>query len=216
MQSTGFDFPTFLRGFWHHFGDAIVANAGAGLAISSVHRAEPANIVKQRFMSAIAAYSLELTTGPGFHGTACGNFASIMQQGFLIPGKNNDLEVINGNAYGAGIYLAKMDAAWLSLESRFCRDFIGDDVKLIVCAVLHTEEGLRDVRDSMLVTDECHVVPVFVLSGQRHPPSSRSGRLPQVEPISVRELLHIAASIEDLPDDVALSGEVDRMLFFKC
>ena len=83
MQSTGFDFPTFLRGFWHHFGDAIVAKAGAGLAISSVHRAEPANIVKQRFMSAITAYSLELTTGPGFHGTACGNFAEYHAAGLL-------------------------------------------------------------------------------------------------------------------------------------
>merc|ERR1712187_739856 len=45
-----------------------------------------------------------LAIAPAFHGTNVKNLSSIFKRGLLIPGKGNDLCVVNGAAHGCGIY----------------------------------------------------------------------------------------------------------------
>jgi len=94
---------------------------------------------------------------PAFHGTPSSNFDSIFQRGLLVPGKGNELTVVNGAAHGQGVYTANVNASWLS--AGFC-----SEPKMLVCAVLQTS-GVNHVADAQVVADASHVLPLFVATG---------------------------------------------------
>merc|ERR1719384_1562939 len=95
---------------------------------------------------------------PAFHGTNAVNHKSIFNRGLLIPGQDNELQVIHGAAHGRGVYTANVDAAWLS--KGFCTQ-----PRMLVCAVLDSSEVVRHVGDAMVVARSDHVVPLFEGAG---------------------------------------------------
>jgi len=113
--------------------------------------------VKQRFMTTVKELGAAKLS-PVVHGTDHCNFDSIFEQGLLIPGQGNPLQVANGAKYGVGIYTADMNAAWLSRQ--FC-----SAPEMLLCAVLKSSEVKR-VRNSRVVFDAAHVVPLFLATSQ--------------------------------------------------
>merc|ERR1719343_346652 len=115
---------------------------------------------------------------PVYHGTDPRNFASIFQRGLLIPGKDNDLRVVNGSAFGLGIYTAPLNNPSLSL----C---YARQKQLLVCACLGGGEGssknhLRHGGGAIVVFEQERVIPMFMAHdpdtvpdstppGKRHP-----------------------------------------------
>jgi len=106
-----------------------------------------------------------------FHGTMTANFANIQKRGFLVPGKSG-LPVVNGNAYGSGIYLSTCPKMSLS--------YVRDHPKLLVCALL---EGDRTKVTShgviRVAKDPAYVLPCYILhyKGAHPRPSSRYQRI---------------------------------------
>merc|ERR1719401_1832998 len=76
------------------------------------------------------------TVVPVYHGTNPSNLASIFHRGLLIPGKDNDLRVVNGSAFGLGIYTAPLSNPWLS------HGYSGKKL-LLLCACLQGGKGSR-------------------------------------------------------------------------
>merc|ERR1712110_695931 len=66
-------------------------------------------------------------------------------------------KIVNGAAYGHGVYVAQKHAAWLSFW--FC-----DQPKLFICAVLDVGH-VNHHGDAMVVANSAHVVPLFIASG---------------------------------------------------
>merc|ERR1719277_1458094 len=66
---------------------------------------------------------------PGFHGSFARNYMSILDRGLLIPREGNELKIVNGAAFGRGVYVAQHHAAWLSFG--FC-----SAPRMLICAVL--------------------------------------------------------------------------------
>jgi len=99
------------------------------------------------------------------------NFANIQKRGFLVPGKSG-LPVVNGNAYGSGIYLSTCPKMSLS--------YVRDHPKLLVCALL---EGDRTKVTShgviRVAKDPAYVLPCYILhyKGAHPRPSSRYQRI---------------------------------------
>jgi len=146
---------------------------------------------------------------PAFHGTAHRNHRLIFQDGLLIPGQGNNLEVVNGSAHGLGIYTARLNAAWLS--GCFC-----DDPSLLVCAVLQSK-AVRHVMDAMVVFNAASVVPLFVGRGKDRV-ARASGQFALVNmsvprPVRVSQLLSPIptqpSQVEPEPVDVT-PGEIRR------
>jgi len=66
---------------------------------------------------------------PALHGTHARCYASIFQNGLLIPGCDNNIKVANGSAYGVDVYTAKLNEPWLS--AFFCKQ-----PSMLVCCVI--------------------------------------------------------------------------------
>mmetsp|Transcript_29525 Transcript_29525/g.57941 ORF Transcript_29525/g.57941 Transcript_29525/m.57941 type:complete len:409 (+) Transcript_29525:174-1400(+) len=66
---------------------------------------------------------------PALHGTNARNYASIFQEGLLIPGCDNNIKNANGSAYGLGVYTAKLNEPGLSAS--FCKQ-----PSMLVCCVI--------------------------------------------------------------------------------
>lgn len=138
-----------------------------------LEKAEVAKPVQQKFMEAMdSGYPII----PTFHGSNAQNYSSILQRGLLIPGRNNELRVVNGSVHGKGIYTARLSNPQLS--AGFCTD-----PKLLVCGVLDDAAGVanrsnghfqvhaqsnavKHVGDAVVVFDESRVVPLFQASAQ--------------------------------------------------
>jgi len=88
--------------------------------------------VKKRFCQ---CYSKHCSTDasdmvPALHGTDTRNYASIFENGLLIPGCGNNIKVMHGSAYGLGIYTAKLSNPELSQD--FCTQ-----PSMLVCCVIN-------------------------------------------------------------------------------
>lgn len=114
---------------------------------------------------------------PTFHGSNEQNYSSICQQGLLIPGRGNKIEVAHGSAHGKGIYTAHVSNPQLS--AGFCTA-----PKMLVCGVLDDARGavqnrtcgnfqvtaqsdvIKHVGDAVVVFDERRVVPLWQASAK--------------------------------------------------
>eukprot|EP00443_Scrippsiella_acuminata_P020973 CAMPEP_0115198628 /NCGR_PEP_ID=MMETSP0270-20121206/16203_1 /TAXON_ID=71861 /ORGANISM="Scrippsiella trochoidea, Strain CCMP3099" /LENGTH=731 /DNA_ID=CAMNT_0002612005 /DNA_START=27 /DNA_END=2218 /DNA_ORIENTATION=- len=133
--------------------------------------------VQQRFIDSTREVDGELV--PTYHGSLAENYSSICQRGLLIPGRQNELEVVNGAVHGRGIYTARVDAPSLSIN--FC-----SDPRMLVCGVLDDADPLachqamygghslsaqsqtiKHVGDAVVVFDERRVVPLFEVSANK-------------------------------------------------
>merc|ERR1712113_903258 len=99
-------------------------------------------------------------------GTAAINLGSIYRQGLLIPGVNNNLQVVNGSAHGLGIYTASIDNPGTSWA--YCRG----GGSMLICGVLDDAVSghVKHAGGVMVVFDERRVVPLFVAT--RYTPSA--------------------------------------------
>jgi len=108
------EFNAFRDAFLAHYEKLIMKGLKAALSDNIQLVSAPlANVVQRRFMTAVKNHNSTFVT-PGFHGTDAKNHASIFRHGLLIPGQGNSLKVVHGEAYGRGVYTAKLNAAWLS------------------------------------------------------------------------------------------------------
>lgn len=158
-KETATDFDS-LQSFFLQWHEASILNAVAGIFGSdvSLYKAPVSERVKQRFMIASTQYpDVELL--PAFHGSDARNYASIFDNGLLIPGDGNSVRMAHGAAHGRGVYTANLNAAWLS------RGFCSDPI-MLVCGVLQTST-VRHVFDAMVVGDSSHVVPLLVCEASR-------------------------------------------------
>jgi len=153
------DFEAFRSGFKRCFGTALIEGLRTCLGDAIELQPTPlASDVQSIFMS-ILLDDPWIKVCPAFHGTDTSNFDSICNQGLLVPGEGNNLEVANGATYGKGVYVANANAAWLS--SRFCHGA----PQIIVCAVLQAE-AVKHVKDAQVVPDARFVVPLWIATGQ--------------------------------------------------
>jgi len=129
--------------------------------------------VQTRFLEALrAGKGFDLC--PALHGTARSNFASILKQGLLIPGRGNSLRVLHGSAHGLGIYVAKAYDVWL--PASFASP---SPASILVCGVLDdavpeaeahlmgnfqvtaSSDTLRHVGSAIIAFDPGRIVPFF-------------------------------------------------------
>lgn len=138
----------------------------------SIKHAEVGRPAQERFMDAMSeGYPLR----PVFHGSQAENYESICSRGLLIPGRGNELKVVNGSVHGRGIYTADLQNPRLS--AGFCTD-----PKMLVCGILDDSrhlaasrtlgihqlkaesQAIKHVGDAIVVFDESRVVPLFQAS----------------------------------------------------
>mmetsp|Transcript_91208 Transcript_91208/g.175602 ORF Transcript_91208/g.175602 Transcript_91208/m.175602 type:complete len:488 (-) Transcript_91208:176-1639(-) len=179
-------FEAFRRAFLERHGHTIKANLGAKSAGSVEMKAAPVSReVQDRFIAECAAAPGGEVV-PTYHGSRAENYDSICKRGLLIPGRGNELAVVNGAAHGKGIYTATVDAPSLSMS--FC-----SEPKLLVCGVLDDSvelmpeqescgrfavgarsQSIKHVGDAIVVFNERRVIPLFeAAAGQFLPYQSK-------------------------------------------
>eukprot|EP01006_Ploeotia_vitrea_P057890 TRINITY_DN68436_c0_g1_i1.p1 TRINITY_DN68436_c0_g1~~TRINITY_DN68436_c0_g1_i1.p1 ORF type:complete len:578 (+),score=63.00 TRINITY_DN68436_c0_g1_i1:34-1767(+) len=109
-----------------------------------------ANSVVHKFMSALRRSGEEPEMH--FHGTDDSNITKILQQGFQVPGKGNNLKVVNGSVHGVGIYTARE----ASTSVGYARNH-----KMLVCAVL-PDPGSNDCGWCQVSFSNDLVLPLFI------------------------------------------------------
>jgi len=110
--------------------------------------------ILERFVNTKSSYS-RLSVKLVFHGTMTSNFPNIQKRGFLVPG-NSGLPIVNGNAYGSGIYLSTCPKMSLS--------YVRDQPKLLVCALLEGDKNKVTTHGVIRVAkDPAYVIPCFIL-----------------------------------------------------
>lgn len=101
-----------------------------------------------------------------FHGTSTYNYPSIKQHGLVVPGLRKGVRVVNGSAYGVGIYLSTCPRLSLS--------YVRDDRKMLVCAVLVGDSNVTNHGNIFVAKDASYVLPCHVIHYTGHNPSSSS------------------------------------------
>jgi len=123
--------------------------------------------ITERFLNTKANSSKPLTVRVVFHGTMTGNFPNIQKRGFLVPGKSG-LPIVNGNAYGSGIYLSTCPKMSLS--------YVRDHPKLLVCALLEGDRSKVTNHGVIRVAkDPTYVLPCFILHYKGNTPRQSTG-----------------------------------------
>ncbi|EFC45442.1 predicted protein [Naegleria gruberi] len=93
-----------------------------------------------------------------FHGTSPHNIESIIENGLLVPGKNNNLSVINGSALGVGIYVTVMDP-------RISVGYCGGGNQLFACAVLLSDTvNTKNHGNVLVIKEEKFILPCFLVT----------------------------------------------------
>ena len=95
---------------------------------------KPGNVnptLVQKFVKTAA--SMKVLPSIVMHGTRGDNFNSIFQRGLIVPGKGG-VTVVNGAAYGTGIYTSTSAATPVAYARGTARE--GDIAKVIVCGVI--------------------------------------------------------------------------------
>jgi len=108
-----------------------------------------------------------------FHGTHVGNIPSIKKNGLLVPGFRSGIMVVNGAAYGIGVYTASEPSTPLSYVK-------GDKCQLLVCAVLPHKSKVKNQGNIHVVTDSSYILPVYLL--EYKPMNGRYGAYNTVRP----------------------------------
>jgi hypothetical protein len=176
-----YDFETLRCGFFTCFEDLIVRNLKPWLGNSIELQARSLNDeVQSKFLVKVMSKSTAVLC-PALHGTSESNFTSIFNNGFLIPGDDNDLQRQNGWAFGKGVYVSNINAAWLSLK------FSHSAPSLIVCAVLQ-DESVSHIRDCQVVPDTPLLVPVCIARGAII--DHAQNLLPSPDALRVLEVFH--------------------------
>jgi len=167
------DFHSFRDAFLHAYRDAICGSLYDVISDVVLVPTDLGYPQQKRFVTAmkgLLSQSNKLQVLPALHGTQERNFESILGQGFVIPGVGNRMPVKHGSRHGLGIYVANLDAAWLS--ATFC-----DKPNILVCAVLQST-AVNHALDAQVVTCREHVVPLFQAVGKRFQKTRRSKRQP--------------------------------------
>jgi len=137
---------------------------------ASFHKLEPFNAsphVIERFLHTMSTSTRKLTPKLVFHGTMTGNFPNIQKHGLIVPGRSG-LPIVNGNAYGSGIYLSTCPVTSLS--------YVRDHPQLLVCALL--EGDMTKVTSHGVIRvakDAAYVLPCYILHYKGNTPSNSSG-----------------------------------------
>jgi hypothetical protein len=144
------------KAFLSAHGDKVCSNLRSQLGEVKLHPAPLAQAVQDKFMRQLKALNSAkklLEVRPGLHGTDAKNHQSIFQRGLLIPGEGNQLQVVHGAAFGTGVYVANINAAWLSISFM-------TQPRILVCGVL-ISTNVHFHGDAMLVKNSADVIPLF-------------------------------------------------------
>jgi len=95
-----------------------------------------------------------------------GNFPNIQKHGLLVPG-GSGLPIVNGNAYGSGIYLSTCPITSLS--------YVRDHPQLLVCALLEGDAKVSSHGVIRVAKDASYVLPCFILHYIGNPTRNSSG-----------------------------------------
>ncbi|CAE7410406.1 unnamed protein product [Symbiodinium sp. CCMP2592] len=137
LKDTTSSFEKLRWGFLKDFGDSICSNLSS--CYNGVWDLRPAPIdkdVQRMFMDAQQTSKKPDALQPALHGTNQSNLGSIYSRGLLIPGNHNGLRVVNGSAYGLGIYTAYVQNASMSMN--YSR---GPLRPVLVCGVIDEKSG---------------------------------------------------------------------------
>jgi len=137
LKDTAPSFEKLRWGFLKDFGDSICS--GLSSCYNGVWDLRPAPIdkdVQRMFMDAQRTSKKSDALQPALHGTNQSNLGSIYSRGLLIPGNHNGLRVVNGSAYGLGIYTAYVQNASMSMN--YSR---GPLRPVLVCGVIDEKSG---------------------------------------------------------------------------
>ncbi|CAK0896091.1 unnamed protein product, partial [Prorocentrum cordatum] len=166
-------FDRLRQEFLHQHGPALRSKLGScfGLGPENVQLApapvgsDPVN----RFLDAKKRMT-SCNMLPVYHGTDPTNFESIFKRGLLIPGKGNDLRVVNGSAHGLGIYTGMLEHPWLSMS-------YSKERRLLVCACLDggASPPLKRGSGALVIFNADLVIPMFVACDPRVIPDPFSG-----------------------------------------
>lgn len=100
-----------------------------------------------------------------YHGTDIKNFPSIYQKGLLVPGSDTGIQVVNGSAFGKGIYLATTPSVSLG----YVRPYNANE--MIVCAAcIGSSFVTTDTGTVLVITKSSHVLPMFIVKYSHTPP----------------------------------------------
>ncbi len=166
-------FSDFRCGFVLRYGEQAETYLSTQLDLLQFSLAPLMEAMVSWYMGSVLQWSCgwsERTVAPALRGTSSCNYASIMQRGFVIPGHGSGIEVVNGRSYGDGIYVASLSAAGakLACEPRFARDFIGQRIRVFLCAVVNDDpDVVHRHRDALLISEPAHVIPICIISGAR-------------------------------------------------
>merc|ERR1711881_48062 len=103
--------------------------------------------------------------GPALHGTDTRNYTSIFQDGLVIPGQGNNINVAHGSAFGLGVYTAKLNSPWLS------QDFSTQPSMLVCCVI---DDAHADLLEEEGQTRSCH--PGYPLPFRKAKSSKDNGK----------------------------------------
>jgi hypothetical protein len=131
-----------------------------------------------RFVRAWAQRSKDHCPAILFHGTRSTNIRSICHSGLMVPGRSG-VKVLNGSAYGVGIYTAKnpgYSTSYTNCDLMFvCLGLVGPQIKT-----------LKDVGQICVFFEEQLVVPMWVVQFTRTKSSSSAG---EPQRVSLSEIL---------------------------
>eukprot|EP00929_Paragymnodinium_shiwhaense_P028131 TRINITY_DN16372_c0_g1_i1.p1 TRINITY_DN16372_c0_g1~~TRINITY_DN16372_c0_g1_i1.p1 ORF type:complete len:523 (-),score=80.77 TRINITY_DN16372_c0_g1_i1:374-1942(-) len=129
---------------------------GTGLADARLSPAPVATGVQRRFLAALQARGTDSSVIAAWHGTRKEVYPSIFASGLRIPGKGSGLRVVNGSAYGRGIYTAALHNPSMSCG-------YSDSKSLIACAIIDKcpREKVADHGHFLVTFDDSLIVPLF-------------------------------------------------------
>lgn len=148
----------FLETFGKHIEDALAGVLGRATKLIPAPLAPQ---VEARFMAACGSCpSLPPNLLPVFHGTKSSNHASIFDRGLLVPDVSNGLRVVNGSAYGRGIYTTLGGS--VSTSRGYC-----SEPRMLVCGLLDdsNSEAIGQHSWGRVVFDDRRVAPLFEAVG---------------------------------------------------
>jgi hypothetical protein len=136
----------------------VVSRMFTSMGLSLVRYAACTNPeLENRFISALAGLGGGHCPTILFHGTRSVNICSILETSLLVPGNGNNVRVLNGSAYGVGIYTAR--------TPQISTGYTQGCQKMFVClgAIGPKIQTARQHGDIIVFFDERLVVPLYVV-----------------------------------------------------
>jgi len=179
------NFHSFRRSFYNTVRASLVNVSVYGRRVADVRFAPTASHLRAQFMHTMANYAC--TPSLVFHGTHVARMQSICDRGLIVPGQRADVSVVNGSAFGVGIYTAR------SMDASF--GYMRDTYTMFACAVLEPYRAALASYNSnrplylstphvVVLFQSCLVLPMFLIdfdvgtpTRNESPPSSSSAGL---------------------------------------